>query len=129
MCVRMLLIYSEVIMKSSIEVIMVYNIRSSLNFIESIIEWLELERALKIIWFRSRCRGQGCYPLYQAAQGPIQYGFDCLQGWYIHSFSGLPVPVPHHPLSKKFPSNILPSFSLKLFLLVLSLSDHIKSCL
>jgi len=46
------------------------------------------------------CHRQGCYPPAQAAQGPIQAGLDCLQGCSIHSFSGQPVPVPHHPLSK-----------------------------
>ena len=27
------------------------------------------------------CHGQGCPPPAQAAQGPIQPGFECLQGW------------------------------------------------
>lgn len=37
---------------------------------------------------------------FQAAQCPTEY----LQGWSIHSFSGQPVPVSHHPLNKKFPN-------------------------
>ena len=80
------------------------------------------------------CCGQGYLPPDQAAQYPIQPGLGHLQGLDIHSFSGQPVPVPHHPLSKKIPPDILSnSFSLKPFPLVLSLSDHIKcqspSCL
>jgi len=39
--------------------------------------------------------------------GPLSKpGLDCLQRWSIHSFSGQPAPVPHHPLSKAFPHNI-----------------------
>jgi len=34
--------------------------------------------------------------LWTGAQGPIQSGLEHLQGWDIHSFSGQPVPVPHH---------------------------------
>ena len=34
-------------------------------------------------------------------QGAIQPGFECLQGWSIHSFSGQPVPGPHHLPSKE----------------------------
>jgi len=30
----------------------------------------------------------------QAAHGPIQPGFECFQGWGIHSFSGQPIPPP-----------------------------------
>jgi len=37
------------------------------------------------------------YPPDQAAQDPIQPVHEHLQGWGIHSFSGEPVPVLHHP--------------------------------
>jgi len=39
------------------------------------------------------CRGQGCHPLNQAAQGPIQPGLECFQGGAsraeIHSLHAL----------------------------------------
>ena len=38
----------------------------------------------------------------QAAQGPIQPGLECLQGWGFYSFSGQTGPVTHQPLSKAF---------------------------
>jgi len=56
-------------------------------------------------------------------------------GWDIHSFSGQSLPVFHQPFEYFFlTSNLnLPSFSLKPFSLLLSLSDHVKcvypSCL
>ncbi|KAK4808149.1 hypothetical protein QYF61_000129 [Mycteria americana] len=34
------------------------------------------------------CHGQGCLPLEQAAQSPIQPGLEHFQGWGIHNFSG-----------------------------------------
>ena len=34
----------------------------------------------------------------QAAQGSIQPGLEHLQRWSIHSLSGQPLPVLHHPL-------------------------------
>ena len=34
------------------------------------------------------CRGQGCPPSAQAAQGPIQLGLEHLQGWGTHSSLG-----------------------------------------
>ena len=34
------------------------------------------------------CRGQGCPPSAQAAQGPIQPGLEHLQGWGTHSSLG-----------------------------------------
>lgn len=56
-----------------------------------------------------RCR-QGCQILDQApdqiSQVPIHPGHERLQGWSIHSPSGQPVPAHHHPLSRKFPSDI-----------------------
>ena len=42
----------------------------------------------------------------QVTQGPIQSDLEHLQRWGIHSFSGKPVPVPHHPLSEEFPPNL-----------------------
>ena len=66
------------------------------------------------------CCRQRCQPLnqalHQAARGPIQPGFEHLQGWGIHHLSGLPVPGPHHNLSEKIPpvSNLnLTSFNLE----------------
>ena len=60
----------------------------------------------------------------QVARGPIQPGLGHLQGRGTHSFSGQPVPVLHHSLSKEFSLtaklNLL--FDLKQFPLVLSLS-------
>jgi len=38
----------------------------------------------------------GTPPLDQAAESPIHPGLEHLQGWGIHSFSGQPMPVPHH---------------------------------
>ena len=52
------------------------------------------------------CCGQGCHPADQAAQGSIQASLKQLQEWGTHSFSGQPVPGPHHPLSEKFPPDI-----------------------
>jgi len=52
------------------------------------------------------CHGQEYHPLDQVAEGPIQPGLEHFQGWGIHSFSGQPVLVPHHPLSEEFPPNI-----------------------
>ena len=34
------------------------------------------------------CRGQGCHPAAQAAQGPVHPGPEHVQGWGSHSFSG-----------------------------------------
>jgi len=39
-------------------------------------------------------------------QSPIQPGPEHFQGWGIHSFSGQPVPAPHHPHHKEFLSFI-----------------------
>jgi len=52
------------------------------------------------------CHGQGCHTVDQAAQGPIQPGFECLQGWSICNLSGQPVPLLHCSLSKEFLPNI-----------------------
>ena len=53
-----------------------------------ITEWLRLERTLNITELQPQCRGQSCRPPDQAAQGPIQPGLECLQGWGILSSSG-----------------------------------------
>jgi len=50
--------------------------------------------------------GQRFHTINQAAQGPIQTGPEHLQGWGNHSFSGQPLPLPHHPLRKEFLPNI-----------------------
>jgi len=93
-----------------------------------IIECFELEGTFKNTQFQSPCHWQVCHPSDQAAQGSIQPGLECLQGWSIHSLSGQPFPVSLHPLSKKFSfSNLnLLSFSLKPLPPVLSLSDYEK---
>ena len=46
--------------------------------------------------------GQGCHSAGEAAQGPIQPGTEHLQRWGTHSFSGQPVPLPHHLHSEEF---------------------------
>jgi len=71
-----------------------------------IVEWFGLEGTLKIIWFQPLCHGQGHLQLDQAAQSPLQPGLEHFQGGGSHSFSGQPVPVPHHPHSEEFPSYI-----------------------
>jgi len=89
-----------------------------------------LERTLKIIWFQPPCHEQGHLPLDQVAQSSIQPGLEHCQGGSIHSFSGQPVPVPHHPHGKELlvVSNLnLPYFSLQPFPLVLSLHTLVKS--
>ena len=92
------------------------------------------QRDLKGHLVPTPCCRQRCQPLNQAlhlaARGLIQPGFEHLQGWGIHHFSGLPVPGPHHNLSEKIPpvSNLnLTSFILQQILFVLSLSTHVKS--
>jgi len=50
-----------------------------------ITEWLSLEETSKIMQFQPPCQGQGCQPLDQAAQGPIQPGPECLQRWHMIS--------------------------------------------
>jgi len=46
-----------------------------------------------LIQFQPLCYVQGCQPAAQAAQGHIQPGLECLQGWGIHSLLGHAVPV------------------------------------
>ncbi|KAK4812888.1 LOW QUALITY PROTEIN: hypothetical protein QYF61_024244 [Mycteria americana] len=72
----------------------------------------------------------GHLQLDQVAQSPTQPGLEHFQGWGIHSFSGQPVPVPHHLIVKSFflISNLnLLSFSLKPLPLALSLHALVKS--
>jgi len=69
--------------------------------------------------------GQGHLPPDQFDQSPIQADIEYWQGGDIHSFSGQPVPGPHHPHSEEFLN--LPSFSLKPLPLVLSLHALGKS--
>ena len=64
--------------------------------------WLGLEGTLKLIQFQPPCHGQGHLPLDQVAQSPVQPGVEHCQGGCSHSFSGQPVPVPHHPHSEDF---------------------------
>ena len=69
-------------------------------------EWFGLEGTLKIIWFQPPCHEQGHLPLDQVAQSSIQPGLERCQGGGIHSFSGQPVPVFHHPHGEEFLPNI-----------------------
>jgi len=66
-----------------------------------IVEWFGLEGTLEIIYFQPPGHGQGHLPPDQVAQSPIQPGLEHFQGGGIHSFSGQPVPVPHHPHSEE----------------------------
>ena len=59
-------------------------------------------RDLKIISLQPPCHGQGHLSPDLVAQSPIQPGLEHCQGGGSHSFSGQPVPVPHHPHSKVF---------------------------
>jgi len=62
-----------------------------------------LEGTFKIISFQYSCYRQGHLSLDQVAKSPIQPGLECFQGGgSIHSLSGQPVPVSHHPHSKEF---------------------------
>jgi len=60
-----------------------------------IIEWLGLEGTSRIMKIQHPCHRQGHQPPHlipdQAAQGPIQPGLECLQGWGIHNLLGQPV--------------------------------------
>ena len=64
-----------------------------------IIELFVLEGTFKI---PTPCHGPGHLPLSQVAQSPIQPGLGHYQGWSSHSFSGKPVPGPHHPHREEF---------------------------
>jgi len=50
--------------------------------------------------------GKGPLLLDQGAQSAVQPGLEHCQGGDSHSFSGHPVPGPHHPHSKDFLSYI-----------------------
>jgi len=52
------------------------------------------------------CHEQGHLPLDQVAQSSIQPGLEHFQGGDIHSFSGQPVPVLHHPHGEEFLPNV-----------------------
>ena len=67
-----------------------------------VIEWLRLEGTLKIILVPTPLSRAGLPPS-EIAQASIQPGLEHLQGWGL---SGQPVLGPHHPVSKKFLSNI-----------------------
>jgi len=67
-----------------------------------IIEWFGLEGSLQIIEFHPLCHGQGHLPPDQVAQSPVQPGLEHCQGEGSHSFSGQPVPVPHHRHGKEY---------------------------
>ena len=73
---------------------------------------------------------QGCLPLGQAAQGPIQPDLEHLQGWVIHSFLGSPcqslITIAAKNFFLVFGLNI-PPFILKLLSLVLTLQSLMKS--
>ena len=90
-------------------------------------------RELKDHQVPTPCYKQGCQPLDQVldqiAQGPIRPGPKHLRDWASTSSLVQLVPAPHHPLCEKLPltSDLnLPSFSLKPFPLVLSLSTCVK---
>jgi len=104
------------------------------GYVKTVIEWLGLEGTSRVIKLQPSCCMEGHQPPYlildQVAQGPIQPGLEHLQGWGIHGLSGQPVPASHHSLGKELPpiSNLhLPSFNLKPFPLVLTLSTPSKS--
>ncbi|NXM63783.1 WASF1 protein, partial [Illadopsis cleaveri] len=89
--------------------------------IHKILEWVGLERTLKLTPFHP-CHGQGHLPLSQAAPSPVQPGLGHCQGSRNnHSFSGHPVPGPHHPRREEFLPDVqseptLPVYSHFLFL-------------
>jgi len=71
-----------------------------------ITEWFGLEGTLKIFWFQPPRHEHGHLPPDQVAQSSIQPGLQHFQVGGIHSFSGQPVPVFHHPHGEEFLSNI-----------------------
>ena len=97
-----------------------------------IIEWLGVEGTSRIIKFQLPCHRQGWKPLDQeldqVAQSPIQPGIKHWQGWPTAPLGNLfqlltTLSVKNFPLA----SNLnLPSFSLKPFPLLLSLSTFVK---
>ena len=77
-----------------------------LGILHGMIERFGLNGTLQIISFPPPCHGQRQLPLDQVAQCPIQPGLGHCQGGVIHTSSGQPVPVPHHPQSEEFLSSI-----------------------
>ena len=76
------------------------------------------------------CRGQGCPPPAQAAQGPIQPGLERLQGWGTTASLGscASASPPSGERISRLTSNLnLPSYSLKPFFLDLSQSTYVIS--
>jgi len=62
---------------------------------KTIIEWSVLEGALKIIWFHPLYHKQEHLSLEQITKALSKLALN-ISRWGIHSFSGQPVPVPHH---------------------------------
>ena len=91
------------------------------------IEWLRLKGTLKTIQFQLSAM-VWLPPLDQAAQGPIQLGLECLQGWGTTSLDSLCQCLTTLWVKSFHPTSSLnfPSFSLKPFPLVLSLLGHVK---
>ena len=78
------------------------------------------------------CSEQGHLQLDQGAQSPIQPDLEQFQWWGIHSFSGQPVPVPHHPHCKKFLPYVHSKctlFQLKTVSCALATTELVKSLL
>jgi len=67
-----------------------------------IIECFGLEGSFRGHLSQPPCSEQGYLLLDQVTQSPVQPGLECFQGWGLHCHSGQPVPVFHHPHSKKF---------------------------
>jgi len=65
-----------------------------------------VEREIKDNLVPTPCYRQGLLPLDQVAQSPIQPGLEHHQGGDTHNPAGQPVPVSHHPHSKKFLPNV-----------------------
>jgi len=89
-----------------------------LVYFHRVIKWLGLEGTSRIMKLRPLHHRQSHQPpnliLAQAAQGPIQPGLECLQGWGIHSLSGQLFQHLTTLIIKNFPmtSNLnLPSFN------------------
>jgi len=103
---------------------------ASINRRNDVIKWFRLEGSFKISWFQFPCHGQGCHPLGQAAQVPIQPSLEHLQGWGTHSSGQQCQGLTILRIKSFFPtSNLnLPSFSLQSFPLALSLSNHVTIC-
>jgi len=87
-----------------------------------IIEWFGFGTNLTDHLVPPPWHGQGHLPPDPVAQCPVQPGLEHCQGGGTHSFSGQPVPAPHHPQSEELPPYIeskSTSFSFKLLSKVL----------